>query len=745
MARRDSRHASESTYEAFWANPARPRSKQGSRAKGSGQRRQGEPAQSGLAWVFGEDDPGDQAPRDKASRAQAPRERPRRGRDKRDPRNDMGSDPRNDLRTVRRDAPGRTAPRGRPGPRDPRDPGPRDPGRTDPRGLSRSEPRDPGRTGPRDPGRTDPRNAGAPRGLGRTDPRGLGLGEPHGPGRTDPRGAGLGDPRSTRRDHPTGERRTPRGDRRNDPRNAVRSDPRGGTPRPGPRNDPRNDMRSVARAGLRTDPRDDPRNDMRGGAWSNPAWSNPARPARTRSEPYPARPRRAAAESRERPGRSKRRPARGAKRGGVRAMPRQSPTQRVRGARGPADRLGTGALVFSIVVGLSLLAIVERSLLEGTTFGKPGPVGNDVVLKSPGEQGRSGTAPQQGGGAPDGRTPVGSAPDTTTLTAQVRKIMTAQHGTAARQAYGAEPTGQPIVNVDRYSADRTWAFGTAAIPVPASSSATPQTAFFVGRWAQGVWQVAVSGTSAFTATIGRVPASVVPPAEVEVLNRYSAVTADQAVAAVNGTRAGDGLMLPWKVGDTWTIGSADGRASSRPLGALAFWGGDGTVQAAGAGRMYRFCSDRAGRGLVMVVHRTGLASTYYRMTGVSGLRNGSPVERGTTLGRIGSDRPCGGAEAPRALVQFSLRRGAEEVPLNGANLGGWTFKERAQPLMGFAERGALQVLPGGLLANLGAVPAADPSPDLELPDLPGVGGDRPQADPSPPAQQNRSSTSANEN
>jgi hypothetical protein len=418
--------------------------------------------------------------------------------------------------------------------------------------------------------------------------------------------------------------------------------------------------------------------------------------------------------------------------------------QRVRGVRGPAERMGTGALVFSIVVGLSLLAIVERSLLEGTSFGNPGPAGSDLVLRSPGSPPQR-PANQQGGGAPAGQGGGASAPDTTTLTEQVRKITLAQHGTAARQAYGAAPTKAPIVGVDRVSSDRTWAFGTTAIPVPESSSATPQTAFFVGRWAQGVWQVAVSGTSAFSATISRVPAAVVPPDEVGVLRNYSSSTAQQAVAAVNGTKVGDGLMLPWKVGDTWTIGSADGRASSRPLGALAFWGGDGTVRAAGAGRLYRFCSGTAGRGMVMIVHPSGLATTYYRVTGEPALRNGTTVARGATLGSIGSDRPCGGAEAPRQLVQFSLRRGAEEVPLNGARLGGWTLRERAQPLLGFAERGALQVLPGGLLANLGPVPAEDSPPGLELPDLPGVGKDRPSADPTTPANPNRSSTSANEN
>ncbi|MFC5754504.1 M23 family metallopeptidase, partial [Actinomadura rugatobispora] len=443
-------------------------------------------------------------------------------------------------------------------------------------------------------------------------------------------------------------------------------------------------------------------------------------------------------------------------RGGPHALPKQTgmPHQRMRGAHGPADRLSTGALVFSIFVGLSLLAIVERSLLEGSTFGTPGPAGSDLVLRSPGSLPKpSGQAPAQ---RPPATTPGGpdaAAPETRTLTERVRALTLANHGPAARQAYGAAAGGAPIVGVDRVSADRQWAFGTTAVPVPAASPATPQTAFFVGRWAQGTWQVAVSGSSSFAAMIGRMPAAVMPPAEAQALRRYSSVTAEQAAAATNGTRAGDGLMLPWRVGGAWTIGSADGDGSSRPLGALAFWGGDGRVQAAADGRLYRFCADSAGSGLVMVVHRSGVASTYYRMRQVSQLRGGSTVKRGDTLGRIGADRACGGAAAPRPLVQFSLRRGAEEVPLEGTRLGGWTLRERARPLLGFAERGVMQVLPGGLLANLGAVPVEDLPETPGLPDLPGLpgngdgngngnGADAPGNDPAPSTTQNRSSSSA---
>ncbi|MFB4315659.1 hypothetical protein [Actinomadura sp. 21ATH] len=398
------------------------------------------------------------------------------------------------------------------------------------------------------------------------------------------------------------------------------------------------------------------------------------------------------------------------------ATPRALPQQRARGARGPADRMRTGTLVFSIVVGLSLLAIVERSLIEGTTFGNPGPAGSDLELRSPGQVAQVPPDVERRP-APDRTGPVAAAPDTRTLTERITKLTTDQHGLAARQAYGAAPDRPPIVGVDRVSADKRWAFGTTTIPVPAGSSASPEGAFFAGRWGEGQWQVALSGTSSFNAILGRMPAELMPAAEVAALRRYSSLTADQAVAAANGTRAGDGLMLPWRLGKTWSIGSADGAGKARPLGALAFWGGDGRVLSAAAGRVYRFCAGRAGSGMVMVVHPSGLASTYYRMRDVTAARSGGTVARGAPLGRIGAERPCGGAPAPRSLVQFSLRRGAEEVPLEGTRIGGWTFRQRAKPLLGFAERGPLQVLPGGLLANLGAVPDAD---DPALP-KPGAG------------------------
>ncbi|MER7543884.1 hypothetical protein ABTW95_12860 [Spirillospora sp. NPDC127506] len=424
--------------------------------------------------------------------------------------------------------------------------------------------------------------------------------------------------------------------------------------------------------------------------------------------PPPRRPERPRPERRP----ENRRPARAASRN--LAPPRPGPKAKPRRGRRPTDKMSIGAIVLSTAVGLSLLGIAERALLDGGPLGgASGPVGSERAIQPPKPgtdtpaQPRQPGAQQPAGGAP-GAEPNG--PSLRALAAQVRKLTLDERGAAARQAYGAAPTQAPIVGATRTSADRTWVFGTTAIPVPESSTANPEVAFYAAHWTGKEWQVGLSGGKAFAALLGDVPAAVMSASEVRLLSKYGAVSAAQAAALVNGTRAGDRLMLPWKIGQVWAMTTSDGSTSPRPLASLAFSGGDGRVVAAGEGRLYRFCGNSSGNALVMLVHASGLATTYYGLSGVPKLRDGSVVEQGAALGRTGTARPCGGAAAPRPEVGFALRAGAGAVPLDGAEIGGWTFRERAKPLLGFAERGALQVLPGGLMANLGPVPAADEEP-----------------------------------
>lgn len=400
---------------------------------------------------------------------------------------------------------------------------------------------------------------------------------------------------------------------------------------------------------------------------------------------------------------------------------RTGPAPKARRSFG-TDRLNTGAIIFSIATGLAMLAIVERSVLEGGPIGDPGPAGAERPLDKPdAKAGVPDRDPQKRQTGRQPTTPV-AAPDLQALTSQVRDLTLAQRGPAARQEYGTELDRPPMVGVSRTSRDRTWVFGTTALPVPSGRSAMPQVSLFAAHWSAGKWQPALSGTTAFAGLVGRMPAAVMSVSEARLLSRYNSATAGQAAAATNGSRVGDGLMLPWKVGGAWTLGTGDrASAGARPLGALAFWGGDGRVVSAGDGRFYRFCA-QGDRGFVLVIHPSGLATGYYRMRDVARIRDGSVVKQGDALGRTGTDAPCGGAASPRDEVQFALRRATDTVPLDGAQLGGWIFRERAQPLLGYAERGLLQVLPGGLLANLGPVPPTEP---------PGAGDPKPKPGTSP--------------
>ncbi|MFE9101604.1 hypothetical protein [Actinomadura geliboluensis] len=427
---------------------------------------------------------------------------------------------------------------------------------------------------------------------------------------------------------------------------------------------------------------------------------------------------------------------------------RSGPKARPRRGRRPSDRLGIGAIVLSTAVGLSLLGIAERALLDGGPLGgTSGPVGSQRAIQppkpgtdAPAQPGQPSRQPVEGGGAG----PVADGPSLRVLAAQVRKLTLEERGAAARQAYGAAPTQPPIVGATRTSADRTWVFGTTAIPVLESSAANPEVAFYAAHWTGERWQVGLSGGAAFATLLGDMPAAVMPAAEGRLLREYGTVTAEGAAALVNGTRAGDRLMLPWKIGQVWAMTTSDG--SARPLASLAFSGGDGRVVAAAKGRLYRFCGNASGNAMVMLIHPSGLATTYYRLRNVTRLRDGGVVAQGGALGGTGTERPCGGAEAPRAEVGFGLRGGTGTVPLDGAEIGGWTFRERAKPLLGFAERGALQVLPGGLMANLGPVPAAEeeePAPPSPSPAPSPADGAGTAAAPAAAATENRSANGAN--
>jgi LasA protease len=385
------------------------------------------------------------------------------------------------------------------------------------------------------------------------------------------------------------------------------------------------------------------------------------------------------------------------------------------GYRPRTDGLTTGAVVVVFVVGLSMIAVLENNLLSGgsaTTPESRAAVGGATRKPDPKRTGaqRPRTAPP--------------APPVQTLTKNVGELTLQLRGPAARRSYGGDKA--PLTGASRFSADRTWALGTVAIPVPDDSLATPHVSLYLAHWSGGKWRIALSGTAEFTRLLAQVPNAMMPADERRLLVRYSTVSGGADAQPT-------GLMLPWRVGASWSM---DAKAGGRgPLETVSFRGGDGIVAAAGPGRLYRFCAVAPGRGLVMVIHPNGVASTYYHLTGVPAVRDGALVPRGTRLGRVGVDRPCGGVPVDQPQVRFALRRGNDDIPFAGVQLGGWVFRQRAQPLVGWAERGEKQVLPGERLRNFGPVAPPDPPPADDPP-----GRDGPQVTPSPKEKQERTTS-----
>ncbi|WP_344835998.1 M23 family metallopeptidase [Actinocorallia longicatena] len=316
-----------------------------------------------------------------------------------------------------------------------------------------------------------------------------------------------------------------------------------------------------------------------------------------------------------------------------------------------ADRVSTAGMIVAVVVALVLLVIVERSLLDvRKPADKPSPPAEAAEKAA----GTTPASPQR-------------------LESRVAELMKKERGRVARMVYGRQG-GDPVVAVTRQTADRMWAFGVAALPVPTSSSAMPQVALFLARWEGRRWRAGLSGTEGFRALLRVVPTRLLPATEIRTLARYSAGPVTQPQ-----------LMLPWQIGESR-------RVTAMPA-QMTFDGGDGQVLAASDGLLYRFCTDAAGNGLVVIVNDTGLATEYYRLSDITRVADGTPVRQGDYLGQTGGPGTCGGATAATTL--FGLGQGDGDLPLSGRTLGGWRFRD------GWAQRGAEKIMPGQELSNFG--------------------------------------------
>jgi murein DD-endopeptidase MepM/ murein hydrolase activator NlpD len=358
-----------------------------------------------------------------------------------------------------------------------------------------------------------------------------------------------------------------------------------------------------------------------------------------------------------------------------------------------ANRLKSVALVINVGLAVVLCAIIERMAV--TAFGVNGVVAGAPNLPVvPSERSEPPRASRKS------RTPIRLA----ALTSTVKDAALAQRGELARRSFGTRTTGPPIVQQTRST--RTWTFGTAALPPPKGSPAMPDVSLFLARAVGARWQVAFAGTAGFSRLLRSAPAAIMPSAERQLLARYNAAA----------TPSTTGLMLPWKQGQPWSL-VADKYG-------VGFTGGDGKVLAAGDGRLYRFCGTSNGGGLLLLVHPNGMATEYYQVTGQPRVPAGTAVRRGDVLGRIGTDRPCGGGST-EPQVRFGLRHADQAVSVAGKTIGGWTFHEGTDLDRFVAVHGEQQVLPGEDVVNLGA------APPVEQPDLPDLPGDAPGNQPGP--------------
>jgi hypothetical protein len=362
-----------------------------------------------------------------------------------------------------------------------------------------------------------------------------------------------------------------------------------------------------------------------------------------------------------------------------------------------ANRVSALGTAVVVAVGMMLAVIVEQKMF---------PVGS--VHRQPVAQGPGHAKPRP---KPTRHRPSPKPVSPThVLDRLVQQVALKERGPVARHEYGAQEIAAPVVRISRFGAQRRWAFGTEVIPPPQGATAVPESSLYLAHAAGKGWKVALAGTPDFTALLREAPTSVLPGGERTVLERYDA-SAKSAAPKAKATPvkakpttapAGEGLMLPWSAGQSWTLLPAE-------LGS-SFDGGDGRVLAAGTGRLYRLCSSSPDHGLVMVIGADGTAAVYYQLDQITDVPDGSLVEQGDYLGRTSTDQPCGGGQAPRRLVRFGLRNVDGPLTLEGVKLGGWTLHQ--SPAEIFAERDGLRVEAGNPLLNFGVTtsPAPAPSP-----------------------------------
>jgi hypothetical protein len=344
------------------------------------------------------------------------------------------------------------------------------------------------------------------------------------------------------------------------------------------------------------------------------------------------------------------------------------------------NRVSTLGVAVVVTVGLALVAIVEQAMLPS---GHPAPRQEAAPRQ---ETARTKPHPSR-----RSRTPRPPSPNTD-LSHQVKQTAVRLRAPVAKREYGVGKVASPTVRISRFDRSRTWAFGAETIPAPTDAVAVPESSLFLAHATGSRWTVALAGTKEFGALLKKAPVSVLPAAERGIVSRY---------ATTMKARSDTGLMLPWTVGQSWSLVSTANRT-------LGVDGGEDNVVAAGDGVLYRLCSSAADRAVVLVLHPNGLASVYDQMEEVTALPDGSGVKKGDYLGRAGTAPACGGAPTTHRMALFAVRNASGTIPFNMLKIAGWTLRTSSTGV--FAERAGIRVDAGNPLLNFGDQPVPSPTP-----------------------------------
>ncbi|MDK2124322.1 peptidoglycan DD-metalloendopeptidase family protein [Parachitinimonas caeni] len=253
--------------------------------------------------------------------------------------------------------------------------------------------------------------------------------------------------------------------------------------------------------------------------------------------------------------------------------------------------------------------------------------------------------------------------------------------------------GENLVEITRADAGGRWIAGSITAIMSPQVHESPKSLFFVAQRVGNSWQLAVEGSPQYSEMLAAAPADLIEQGEKTSLLAAATLQMDASDET--------GLSLPWKEGVAWYMGGGPhgNSGNSRPFNSIDFNGGDGQVLAPAAGRFYRTCV-RNGSALVKLVHDNGYTTTYYHMTNLGNYADGTRIDKGTYLGRIGVQLPCGGS-ASGAHVHFSLQKDGRDISVNSKIIGGWQFTEGSRAYGGYATHAGQRVGVGGSLRNYG--------------------------------------------